>query len=293
MSWRTIVITKEAKLSLRLNHLVVKHENVIKVPLSEIAALILENPNVSISGHMLNALAKQHILTILCDEQHNPSVFIQSTFGHHRQPRKIKEQFSWTDRKKGLAWQNIVRQKITLQYSLINHYIHDERKHLLKGYIDQVQLHDGTNREGHAAKVYFNLLFGHQFTRDKEIPINWALNYGYSILCSSLTRLIVSKGYLSEIGIHHINEFNLYNLASDLMEVYRPLIDRIVYEMNLEGTLSEFNKHHRRVILSMFDKKVKINEKVYTLNHSMQLYLDGFFDFMSKDKTTEFCLPIY
>lgn len=291
MSWRTVVLTKDAKLSLRMNHLVVSNEEVTKIPLGEISTVIIENPNIVLTGHLMNALTNHQVMTFICDQQYNPATLLQPMYGHHRQSRKIKQQFNWTSNRKGELWKEIVQQKIHNQKEIAKKFSYDERISLFSVYKEEVDLHDRSNREGHAAKVYFNVMFGQEFHRDQDVPINWALNYGYSVLCSLFARVIVSKGYLTEIGIHHINEFNLFNLASDLMEVYRPLVDRIV-----KGELEEsklFGKEERRTILSIFDKKVVVQGKMFTLNHSIQMYVESCFDFMNGEQKKQILFPTY
>ncbi|MHA0856143.1 type II CRISPR-associated endonuclease Cas1 [Paenibacillus sp. CMAA1364] len=291
MSWRTVVIAKDAKVSLRLNHLIVSNESVAKIPLQEISAVVVENPNIVLTGHLMNALASENIMTLICDQEYNPATLLQPLYGHHRQARKIKEQFSWSGEQKGQLWQQVIQHKITNQQKLLKRFSADDRIGLFSDYISQVEPHDRTNREGPAAKVYFNLLFGHGFHRDQDVVINWALNYGYSILCSMFARMIVSKGYLTEVGIHHINEFNFYNLASDLMEVYRPVVDRIV-KREIEDCTS-FGKDERRKLLAIFDEKIKLNGKAYTLNHSVQLYVESCMEYLNGDKEKKVLFPSY
>ncbi len=103
----------------------------------------------------------------------------------------------------------------------------------------EIELGDKTNREGHAAKVYFNALFGMDFSRSKECAINAALNYGYGILLSCFNREVIANGYITQLGLFHNNMFNQFNLASDLMEPFRILVDRIVVKNKPEKFESE------------------------------------------------------
>ena len=96
---------------------------------------------------------------------------------------------------------------------------------MLNGYIKEIKFNDATNREGHAAKVYFNALFGMNFNRNADNAINAALNYGYSIILSAVNREVVSNGYLTQLGLFHDNMFNQFNLSCDIMEPLRILID--------------------------------------------------------------------
>lgn len=97
---------------------------------------------------------------------------------------------------------------------------------------------DPTNREGHAARIYFNTLFGNDFNREQSNDINAGLDYGYSLLLSMFAREIVATGCVTQLGLKHSNQFNPFNFASDIMEPFRPLVDRIVYE-NRESDFSK------------------------------------------------------
>ncbi|OCS89019.1 type II CRISPR-associated endonuclease Cas1 [Caryophanon latum] len=270
MSWRTVILTKESKLSLRMKHLVISNDTVTKIPLSEIAVVIIENPNIVLTGHIINALSNYKITAIICDDKMNPASNIQAIYGHHRQSKHIRAQFEWLSERKALLWQQIIRQKIYNQAKVL-HALNKEGVEELQRFISQVAVADRTNREGHAAKVYFNRLYGNDFYRNQEIPINWALNYGYMILHSLFARLIVSKGYLTELGIHHMNEYNQMNLASDFVEVFRPLVDYFVY-MHISDT---FNKEDKRNIIAMLDYKIVIRNAKQHLQSCMQIYLDS------------------
>src|SRR5690625_5465587 len=95
MTWRTVVLTKDCKLSLRMNHLVVKSDEITTIPLSEIGQVIIENPNIVMTGHILNALSKHKIMTIICDEKHTPFTHVNLVYGHFRQVKTIKRQMNW------------------------------------------------------------------------------------------------------------------------------------------------------------------------------------------------------
>ncbi|TDM12136.1 type II CRISPR-associated endonuclease Cas1 [Macrococcus lamae] len=277
MSFRTVVITKESKLSLRMNHLVVKSDTLAQIPIGEISCLIIENPNIIITGHLMNALTENKIMTIICGKNHLPQTFLQAVYGHHRQSRLIEQQFGWQKNYKERLWQLIIQKKIANQKQLLNHYYRQLNLTIFDEYIDDTELGDYSNREGHAAKVYFNLFFSNEITRDTEHAKNAALDYGYQILMAIFARTIVSKGYLTEIGIKHRNEFNLYNLASDLMEVMRPLIDSTV----LKVIDDQFEKEEKRKIANVLNQKVVINNKMYYLVNAIEIYVESVFKYLS------------
>ena len=119
---------------------------------------------------------------------------------------------------------------------------------------------DSTNREGHAAKIYFNALFGKEFTRSRDIAINAALDYGYAILLSAFNREVCANGYLTQIGLHHENVFNQFNLSCDLMEPFRPIIDKAVLEMMPEEMTTEI----KRTLYNTLNQPIFINGQVQT-----------------------------
>lgn len=286
LTWRTVILTKEAKLSLRMQHLVITNEEVVRIPLVELGLLIIENPNIIVTMHLLNALVDNKTTVIICDQAHNPSIFVQAIYGHHRQSKNITQQFNWLDEVKGLLWKQIVEYKIHFQKLLLEHIQRDGVEEL-HNYEFEVLPHDSTNREGLAAKVYFNRLFGEGFYRGDETPINWGLNYGYSILHSQIARTIVSRGFLTEIGIHHKNEFNQYNLASDFIEIFRPIVDFVVFE-NVTGS---FTVTERRKIIDILKKKIFIKNGEFHLMQAVPIFVDSCLQFLSSNGKTKLAFP--
>lgn len=149
-------------------------------------------------------------------------------------------------------------------------------------YIPQIELCDKTNREGHAAKVYFNALFGMDFTRGSENETNAALNYGYSIILSAFNREIVAQGYLTQLGIFHDNKFNHFNLSCDLMEPFRILIDRRVKAMN-PAQLSTNEKHD---IVGVLNDIVIIDQTKQTVLNAIKYYCRSVFNSLNENNPT-------
>ena len=211
MSWRTVVIRSRAKLDYKMNYLVVrKLEETSKIFIDEIHTLIIESTAVSLTAALLNELTKNKVKIIFCDEKRNPSSELIGYYGSHDTSAKYRSQISWSQSIKEKVWTEIVREKIKNQSKLLKELGHEEYV-MLEEYYKQVELFDTTNREGHAAKVYFNALFGKGFSRSDEEPINSALNYGYAILLSAINREIVSMGYMTQFGLFHDKMFNQFN----------------------------------------------------------------------------------
>lgn len=282
MGWRTIVVNKNCKLSYKHDYLVVRSEDLKMIHLSEINTIIVENTQVSITSYLINELANRKIKLIICDEKHNPSCEFVPYYGSFHTSKKILEQIKWEQEKKDKAWQMLIKYKIYNQAMLLKKLEIEEYEKLLE-YKKQVEEADKTNREAHAAKVYFNLLFGKDFVRGKVDTINRALDYGYSILLSMMNREIVNKGYITPLGINHKNEFNPFNLSCDLMEVYRPLIDEIVYQ-NKEAVL---DKEYKYKLVDVCNRQIKIDNKEQYLSNAVSIFLKSVFDFMENQEESQ------
>lgn len=285
MSWRTLVIQTEAKLSLRMGHLIIQKDEPRDIPLEDIDILLIENQACLITGPLLNALASHKITTILCDAHHQPSTVVQALYGHHRQAKKIPIQISWLQKRKERLWQLVIQHKITMQQDVLSMF--DPASNSLQDHIAAVQLNDQTNREGHAAKIYWHELFNKEFTRGKEDVLNYGLNYGYGILLAIVSRVIVSKGYLTELGINHCNEYNPYNLACDFMEVFRPIVDQYVKQV----IDNEFGSSERLAITQFVNHQVLIKKRRHYLSRAIDIYIESMTKYLQTGDETVLEFP--
>ncbi|MCF0158754.1 MAG: type II CRISPR-associated endonuclease Cas1 [Veillonella sp.] len=273
MSWRTVVIRNHCKLDLKLNQMIVRGEETVKINLSEISVLIVENTAVSITACLLSELVSRKITVIFCDEKRNPQFELSALYGCHNSSGRIKEQMLWKEEHQTAVWTEIVKNKILQQANVLD-AIDQTRALQLKEYSKEVCVGDSTNREGHAAKVYFNGLFGLEFTRNEESAINSCLNYGYAVLLSLVNREIVSNGYLTQLGIFHDNAQNPFNLGSDLMEPFRPCIDRQVFQLNPK----RFGPEEKNEILKVLTSQVVIDGKKQFFTNAVKIYCSSVFD---------------
>lgn len=273
MSWRTVVISSNAKLDYQIGYMVVRGEKTTKIHLNEIGMLIVESTAVSMTSYLLSELMKNKIKVVFCDEKRNPCSELVSYYGSHDTSSKIRKQIEWTKDDKDHIWTEIVSEKIKQQALMLQRYQKEEANMLFE-YMEEVEFGDITNREGHAAKVYINTLFGKKFTRTDENPINAALNYGYGIILSIFNREIVSSGYLTQIGLFHDNMFNQFNLSSDLMEPFRPLVDQLVVELKPE----KFETEEKRKMLELLNKEVEICGKMEVVTNAIKIYCRSVFD---------------
>ena len=281
MSWRIIVISKRAKLDLQLGYMVVRSEEVTKIVLSEISTILIESTAVSLTTSLLSELSKRKIKVIFCDEKRNPSSELVSYYGSHDTSNKIRKQIAWKQNTKEAVWTEIVTEKIRKQKEILE-ILGKEESELLSSYIKEITWNDGTNREGHAAKVYFNALFGLDFTRTEDNYINAGLNYGYSIILSAFTREIVANGYITQLGLFHDNMFNQFNLASDLMEPFRVLIDQKVFRMKL----MDFEHEEKMQLVNVLNQEVLIDGKKQYVNNAIKIYCKSVFDALNDDDSS-------
>lgn len=164
-------------------------------------------------------------------------------------------------------WTKIVYHKIRSQAALLRKRGNPRHEKLTR-YLDNIEFADATNREGHAAKVYFNALFGKDFSRGRDNAVNAALDYGYSLILSSVNKEVVSCGYLTQLGICHRNEYNYFNLSCDIMEPFRVIVDEVVAENMPEV----FDKDMKYSLLNIFNKKFVSGGGEYYFSSAISIY---------------------
>ncbi len=267
MSFRTVYITDRSKCSYENGYMVIRQEEQTMIHLSEIFMVVMESTASYVSTYLMAELAQARIPVVFCDTKHNPIGQYSPIYGAHSSTMRIRDQIAWDKQVSDRLWQQIVKSKIHNQAINLKR-LGLAQANMLFGYKGDVLPGDTTNREGHAAKVYFNAIFGNDFSRDLDCPINAQLNYGYSILLAWLNREIAGRGYLTQLGIFHCSEYNHFNLSSDFMEPFRPVIDW--YVINHQD--QDLTKESKRDLLQLFDEYYEINQGKYRLSSILSLY---------------------
>ncbi|HHX68351.1 MAG TPA: type II CRISPR-associated endonuclease Cas1 [Gallicola sp.] len=275
MSYRTVVIKNRCKLKYHNNYLVVRGENLNRIHIDEIGLLLIDSTQVVITTMLINELIKKKVKIVFCDEKRNPSGELIPLYGSYNNSKKINIQINWSKDVKKTLWQLIVQRKILTQAKLLEKMGCPEYTMLME-YAKDVKKSDVSNREGHAAKVYFNALFPEKFKRFNNDNINGALNYGYSILASYINKEIVSLGYLTQLGINHRNEFNNFNLTYDLIEPFRTFVDGFVID-NVDRDLSS---DYKMELVNLLNKKVKIKNQEHFLSNAITIYITSVFAYL-------------
>lgn len=266
---RTLYFGNPAYLSVRLEQLEIRlpqvennatlsegfKESVVKrVPIEDIGVVILDHKQISITQGALGALLDNNVAVITCDNSRMPSGLMLPLSANTTQSERFRHQIEASQPLKKQLWQQTIQAKIWNQAAVL----HSQRG-LDCGNMDawakQVKSGDSDNLEGRAAAYYWQNLFGNikGFRRDREgMPPNNLLNYGYAILRAVVARSLVGSGLLPTLGIHHHNRYNAYCLADDIMEPYRPYVDKLVAEIVDSGVdISELNKELKSKLLSI------------------------------------------
>ncbi len=235
---RTLVFSSPMILSLKNQQLVLAYKDSPDekqtVPIEDVGVVLLEHQQTSVTLPLLNALAENEVQVVICNDKGMPNAMVQSMNSNNLQGETLRNQIACGEVLKKQLWKQVVEAKIRNQASLLDSV--GENGNVLKPFYTNVRSGDVDNREGIAARIYFQHLFGDSFIRNRDEPgINVLLNYGYSILRAATCRAIVSSGLLPAIGIFHHNRSNAYPLADDLMEPFRPFVDGVVYDLAMRG----------------------------------------------------------
>lgn len=280
MGWKTVIIGSEAKVSLSLNKLKITIGNEFQnVPLGDIDTVIFSHNRVIITIPLLSALVENNINIIICDEKNDPIGIFQPFNGHSLVFKRLNAQINWKLTRKKKLWKRIIELKIQ---SEIDALILEKRQvkviEQLKAYRESVYTDDQTNREAASARMYFTEMFGEDFTRDIPNIQNYALNYGYKILASYISRCIASRGLITQLGIHHIGESNPFNLTYDFIEPLRAIIDLWV----IESITDTFNAPLKQELIGILNYRVYVKDKWMRLNDAIEDIVDSYIAYLDE-----------
>ena len=253
MSFKHIFIIQKSYLSYQNNSLAVKNEHrEALISLDDIDMLIVENNQTTISSSLISHMAQKNISVVFVDEKFMPVAISHGLYKNSRTFKIQKAQLSVSKPRINRLWKDIVSSKVLNQGDVTK----DEYLYSLA---NKVQSADKTHIESIAAAYYFKKLFGSDFVRKNELDTrNVVLNYGYSIIRSSISRHIIAYGLNPSFGIWHSNELNAYNLADDLLEPFRPIVDRYVLVNNIDKN-SVFAQNIKYDLVGLLYAKVKNN----------------------------------
>jgi len=234
------------------------------IPIEDIGVVVLDNKQITITHGLMEALLSNNCALITCDSSRMPVGLLLPLSGNTTQSERFQDQIIASLPLQKQLWQQTIQNKIVNQA----HVLHSKRGVVVKNmlaWVNIVKSGDSNNLEARAAAYYWGSLFPDipDFRRGREgIPPNNLLNYGYAILRAIVARSLVGSGLLPTLGIHHHNKYNAYCLADDIMEPYRPFVDKLVIEiMEIEGDISELSKPIKARLLSIPVLDVMINNQ--------------------------------
>lgn len=274
---KTLYFENPAYLSLKNKQLVVKlpeiekndalpesfrSESVRTIPVEDIGVVILDHQQITLTHGLLEALLENNCAVITCNSSRMPVGLMLPLEGNTVQSERFQAQIEASLPLKKQLWQQTVQAKISNQAHVLKNSRNAVVKNML-AWVGQVKSGDSDNLEGRAAAYYWRNLFSgiEGFTRGREgIPPNNLLNYGYAILRAVVARSLVGSGLLPTLGVHHHNRYNAYCLADDIMEPYRPFVDRLVVEItDRDAAIDELSKDLKMKLLQIPVLDVFIN----------------------------------
>ena len=244
-----------------------------RIPLDDILAVIAHAHGLTYTNNLLVELAKRNIPFVLTSDDHEVVGMLWPVDGHHQQAKRFDAQIAMGLPKRKSLWADIVRLKIKMQIWALSQF-DIESKHLSR-LVFTVKSGDSENVEGQAARIYWKLLFGEKFVRDRQLfGINTLLNYGYTVFRSSMARAVIAAGLHPSIGLHHSNDFNAMRLVDDLLEPFRPIVDvtvkKIVLDSRHKSTLIDMGSINKRLLVQGLFQDAFVDEETLPVMVAMQ-----------------------
>ncbi|CAM3086580.1 type II CRISPR-associated endonuclease Cas1 [Streptobacillus ratti] len=286
MSFRQVLITQKSYIHFENDNLIIeKDDKKLSVPVNDIAIIIFESLESTISLRLISELSLKNITMLFCDYRHMPVAYSLPINQHYRIPYIHSLQEQQTTKSKEYIWEQLLKTKIRNSIKVLEiENASSDLIGLMQKYENEIVGNDVQNREGTAAKVFFNYLYGTNFCRQNERDsINMALDYGYGVFRSAITRLLCTYGFTTHIGVHHNFMMNAFNLTYDLIEPYRPIIDYYVFNYLYRFEKDdELRTETRRELISLLNANIKVNEKEYTVLYSMELLIKSYLKFLEE-----------
>lgn len=286
------MFTQPASLSMKNGQLVITRKDtdeVVTRSIEDIGFVVVANQMVKMTVPLLNALADNNVSVIFCDDKQMPKSMLMILEGNTTLQESYRYQMDASEPTKKRLWKQLVEAKVRNQAELLNRVGQDGD--VLKPYYMNVKSGDTDNREGAAARIYWSMLFGKTFKRNREgEPPNMMLNYGYAILRAAVARALVGSGLYPAFGIFHRNRYNAFPLADDVMEPYRPFVDEIVYRLYMDGAAEEMTNYVKSELLKVLFVDVRMGKMNRPLEVALSMTTASLLK-VFKDEETKLVLP--
>ncbi len=287
MGYINVFLSKPCRIFVKNRQLVVEGETDNSFPIEDLNSVLIESGECSVTSTALRSLADAGVVLFVCDEKHLPNGVMLPFNAYYRPLKTLELQLSISKPKQKQLWQSIVKQKINNQATCLALCCKEQESRYLFDLVKRVNSDDAKNTEATAANYYFKKLFGSDFERRNDNFINSVLNYGYTIVRGLIARTLAVYGFETSIGLHHVNQLNNFNLADDIIEPYRPVVDLIAYSMT---EYDEFTPEIKKILFNLINQDVKINGQIHALSYATELTVQSLKVCFEKDNS-EIMLP--
>lgn len=289
MSYKSVIFSNPCKLSVKNFQLVyesLNSEERVHLPLEDIGSIILENMQINITNYLLSACSEYNITIYICDNHHKPSGILIPYYQHSRNTKISYAQIEAKEPLKKQIWQKIIKQKIKNQADVINLLFDNDE---LYSFVSKVNSGDTKNIEAYAAKIYWKLLFDN-FKRHSECKYNSALDYGYAIIRGCISKYIAASGLIPCFGVHHKNELNSFNLTEDLIEPFRPFVDIMIADMEINKD-ENLTKEDKLYLISILNRQCQYKNEQITIQNACENVCKNFVNAILKNDIKYIELP--
>lgn len=280
MGYINVFVSSDAYIYVKNNQMILENNNnKLDYPIEDINAVMIESLNTTISTYTLSQFSENGILVYICNKNHLPCGIVLPYVEHYQTLSQFNLQTGLSKPLQKQLWQSIIKNKIKNQNDVLNACgVYDK----LKPLADSVLSGDSTNNEAKASLIYFKELFGKKFVRRDDNIINSYLNYGYSILRGLIARSIVVHGLIPFLGLFHSNAYNQFNLADDLIEIFRPIVDMFVKFKLLNEF--ELTPKIKAEIFTILNIDVIIDNQKQTVNNAVDILIENYIKSLKENK---------
>jgi len=270
-----LLISEGCNLSYKQNNIVAENEYKSEnYSLSDIEVVLIESNQCRVSTYLLNKLADENKIVVFCNEKHMPNSTLVDVCSNYDVFNRLHLQINCENN--DLFWYRLISKKVQNQIDLLKITKNNKALELIHDQFHSNNTID--SKEATIARIYFNNIFGNEFSRNNNHYLNNYLNYGYMIIRAIISQVIIAKGLHPTLGIHHHSKLNNYNLADDFLEVYRVLIDQHVY-FNLIDE-EDFTKEVKLGLLNLFNYPIQHSKGKVRLRRSIEYLVDEYIEFL-------------
>lgn len=288
MAFRNIIVESPAVISLRREQLIIQTDSDHSVAIEDISALLLENRQTTITTAALSRLGQRGCAVFTCDERHLPCAVLMPFQQHSRGLPIVRMQMGITEPMKKRLWQSLVKAKVKNQSLCLRLAGCASEADVLCAMAERVRSGDSENVEAAAAQFYFPVLFGDGFTRGAENGINAGLNYGYAVLRGCIARHLAVYGFLPSLGLHHRSTLNAFNLADDLIEPFRPVVDLLVFHSMTDD--DDLSPPQKRLLFNCLNLDILSGKQHHSVSYAIERLVQSLRHAMEQFET-ELTLP--